>query len=539
MQKLTALAVFIAIVVSLSSCDGDFLTRYSSTDIPTKDVYSDPGLMKMFVNSMYLKVPGYDHGLYDNISDQSRSYWGGAPLRVVRGQWGPTYNPMGNWAFAYDAIRETNTFLSNVEESTVEGGLKRHLKGQVKFLRALHYFKLVKRYGGVPIITEPQSVEDSLYVRRASIDETFKFIIAELHEAIELLPESYGTLAVDVSRANKWSAKAYLGRVLLFWASPLYNPNGDVSRWERAATINKEVIESGVYSLHPEFSDIWTETPNEEMIYAVQYEDSYREHGWDSWAMPDSRSFNDAVRRSPVQEFVEAFEMENGKGIHEQGSGYDPAHPYENRDPRFYYTLITTGSYFFGDPVNMTVNSPTKDGIGGPYATITGYLVQKMTDSTNTDYYGQTGSDQPWIELRFAEVLLNYAEARNEASGPDQSVYNAVEQIRKRAGLDPYQLSPGLSKQEMREVIRHERYIELAFERKRYWDLRRWKTAVERLNGETFHAMYITKHEDGSYTYDKRPLNQGPYVFTEKMYFLPIPASEMRKNPKLEQNPGW
>ena len=180
------------------------------------------------------------------------------------------------------------------------------------------------------------------------------------------------------------------------------------------------------------------------------------------------------------------------------------------------------------------------DGINHAYATVTGYLMRKGTDESNQVYYGGSGSDQNWLELRYAEVLLNYAEAQNEILGaPDQNVYEAVERIRERAGLDPFHLPQGLSKVEMREKIRHERYIELAFEQKRYWDLRRWKIAEEKLNGKTFHAMYITKIGEDLYSYEAKPFSQTPYVFQEKMYFMPIPQREMEKNPNLDQNPGW
>jgi hypothetical protein len=180
------------------------------------------------------------------------------------------------------------------------------------------------------------------------------------------------------------------------------------------------------------------------------------------------------------------------------------------------------------------------DGINIPYQTVTGYLMRKGTDETNQEYYGGSGSDQNWIELRFAEVLLNYAEAKNETlAAPDQTVYDAVEKIRERAGLSPYQLAAGLTKEQMREKIRHERYIELSFEQKRYWDLRRWKTAVSVLNGKQFGAMYITKHDNGSYTYEVKPVDGVPCVFQEKMYFMPIPQRELEKNPNLAQNDDW
>lgn len=538
MKKPYKILSFIVVSILGSSCSNDFLDREATSSIPEEKVFNDPALIQLFVNNMYADVPAFDHDLYDNITDESRNFWGGAPRNVVQGQWFADNNPMDYWA--YEQVRRTNMFLAKVDDSALEGDEKTSLKGQVKFLRAKLYFDMVKRYGGVPLITEPQDLDDDLFVERAGTDETFEFIIREIEEAIELLPETYGDRSVDVGKVNRNSARAFLGRVRLFWASPLYNPGNDASRWEAAAAVSKEVIESNVYRLHGDFRRIMLDKNNEEEVFSVQFLKTLREHGWDSWAMPDSRSRQDASRRSPVQELVDAFEMKNGKSITDPASGYDPAAPYANRDPRFDATLIVNGSVFGfqGLPVYTYVGG--EDGINIPYQTVTGYLMRKGTDEANQDYYGGVGSDQNWPELRYAEVLLNYAEARNEALGsPDQSVYDAIEQIRQRAGLNPYQLPQGLTKAQMREKIRHERYIELSFEQKRYWDLRRWEIAAEVLNGKQFSAMYITRKDDGSYTYEVKPVDGVPCVFQEKMYFMPIPQREMEKNPELQQNEGW
>lgn len=520
------------------SCRKDFLDRQATTSVAEDAVFSDPALIQLFVNRMYADVPAFDHDLFDNVADESRNFWGGAPLNIVRGQWFPDNNPMDYWA--YDQVRRTNMFLANVDASPLEDDVKKSLSGEVKFLRAKLYFDMVKRYGGVPIITTPQTLEDDLFVSRATTDETYAFIIQELEEAIELLPESHGDRAVDVGRAHKYSALAFLGRVQLFWASALYNPDADASRWQKAAATNKAVIESGLYKLHPDFRRIMLDKNNEEEIFSVQFLKTLREHGWDSWAMPDSRSRQDASRRSPVQELVDAFEMKNGLDIRDPASGYDPTDPYINRDPRFDATLIVNGSTFGfqGLPVYTYVGGD--DGINIPYQTVTGYLMRKGTDESNQDYYGGVGSDQNWLELRYAEVLLNYAEAQNESlSSPDESVYEAVEAIRERAGIDPYQLPRGITKAEMRERIRKERYVELCFEQKRYWDLRRWKIAGDVLDGKQFNAMYITRHDDESYSYEVKPVDGVPCVFQEKMYFMPIPQREIEKNPNLVQNSGW
>lgn len=538
MKKIHSIIVLLGILLGTASCSGDFLDREATSSIPEEKVFSDPALIQLFVNNIYADVPAFDHDLYDNITDESRNFWGGNPRNVIQGQWFADNNPMDYWA--YEQVRRTNMFLSKVDDSVLNEEEKTSLKGQVKFLRAKLYFDMVKRYGGIPVITEPQDLDDDLFVKRASTDETFEFIIREIEEAVDLLPESHGDRSVDVGKVNRHSARAFLGRVRLFWASPLYNPANDANRWKAAADVNKEVIDSKIYKLHSDFRRIMLDKNNEEEVFSVQFLKTLREHGWDSWAMPDSRSRQDASRRSPVQELVDAFEMKNGKNITDPASGYNPADPYLNRDPRFDATLIVNGSVFGfqGLPVYTYVGGD--DGINIPYQTVTGYLMRKGTDETNQDYYGGVGSDQNWPELRYAEVLLNYAEAQNEAlSSPDQSVYDAIEQIRERAGLDPYQLPKGLTKIQMREKIRHERYIELSFEQKRYWDLRRWKTADEVLNGKQFSAMYITKQTDGSYTYEVKPVDGVPCVFQEKMYFMPIPQREMEKNPELEQNEGW
>ena len=538
MKKLKISLLYLAVLCISISCKKDFLDRSATNSIPEDNIFNDPALIQLFVNNMYADVPNFDHDLYDNITDESRNWWGGAHRNVVQGQWFPDNNPMDYWA--YTQVRKTNVFLSKVDNSVLKEDEKASLKGQVKFLRAMLYFNMVKRYGGVPLIVEPQQLSDSLFVKRETTDACFEFIIKELQEATTLLPDTYGDRSVDIGKANKNSAKAFLGRVLLFYASPLYNPSGDQARWNAAAAMNKDVIDKDIYQLHDNYRRIMLDKNNEEEIFSVQFLKGVREHGWDSWAQPDSRSRQDATRRCPVQEFVDAFEMKNGKSIEDPGSGYDPSNPYLNRDPRFDATLIVNGSTFglLGLPVYMYVGAD--DGINNAYGTSTGYLMRKGTDEANKDFYGGSGSDQNWIELRFAEVLLNYAEAQNEVvSAPDQSIYDAVERIRKRAGLNPYQLPAGLNQQQMREVIRHERYIELSFEQKRYWDLRRWKIAAQVLDGKRFSAIYITKHDNGSYTYEKKPVDGVPCVFQEKMYFMPVPQREIEKNPNLEQTPGW
>lgn len=525
----------ILLLGAVCACKKDFLEKSATNTVPADKIWADPALAKLYLNNMYADIPGFDRDLYDNITDESRSFWGGAPQNILQGQWFPDNDPLDYWAYA--AVRKTNDLLANIDGSSVSEADKRSMKGQAKFLRAMIYFNMVKRYGGVPIITVPQALNDDLFVKQESLDDCFSFIIKELKEAAELLPVTYGSRSIDVGRANKNSAIAFLGRVLVYYASPLYNNSNDINRWKEAALVNKQVIDGNAYVLHSSYRRLMLDKDNGEEIFSVQYLKPSRQHGWDSWNKPLSQAKQEAVCRSPLQEFVDAFQMKNGKDITDPASGYDASNPYEGRDPRFDATVVYNGAVFCGEPIYMYVGA--NNSINIPYSTITGYLFRKGQDETNPDYYASGGSDQNWQELRFAEVLLNYAEAQNESSGPDASVYSAVEKIRQRAGLVPYQLTPGLDQDKMREVIRHERYIELSFENKRYWDLRRWRIAKEKLDGKKYTAMYITKNANGTYSYERKPVDAIPCVFQDKMYYLPIPKSEIEKNPKLVQNKDW
>jgi hypothetical protein len=174
------------------------------------------------------------------------------------------------------------------------------------------------------------------------------------------------------------------------------------------------------------------------------------------------------------------------------------------------------------------------------YNTITGYYTRKAINPDNTIYNSGIGSDQPWIELRYAELLLDYAEAQNEyLAVPDGSVYDAVNAIRERAGITAVIPAGSLSKDSMRNLIHNERYVELCFEKKRYWDIRRWNLASALLNGKKYTGVVITKQPDNTFTYEYVPVDARPNVFQPKMNYMPIPQTEITKNRNLEQNPGW
>ncbi|TAG40955.1 MAG: RagB/SusD family nutrient uptake outer membrane protein [Cytophagia bacterium] len=538
---------FLSLLFCLS-CNQSFLDPSNPAAIGSNDVWKDPKLIEMLVNDFYNDRPGYDYSNWlDNITDEARcNYPGFVPNRILVGQWDQVSNPIGFWA--YTQVRKTNEFMAKIDSAPIDEPIKKRLKGETRFLRAFLYFDMVKRYGGVPIINTPQSIEDDLEVKRNTLEEVFDFISKELDIAISELPAN-----APRGRAGKEAAMALKGRALLYFASPLYNTTANNTRWEQAAKANEEIIKLGKFQLYPNLNSLWLDKSqaHNESIFEIQYRLPEKEHSWDAGLRPLRLANNNAGQMSPLQELVDAFPMKNGKSITNPSSGFDPKNPYVGRDDRFYAFIAFNGSKMKGTQTGPPVKEITLETYRGGldydsnplwiiYNTKTAYYTRKATDPENTIYNGDRGSSQSWMELRYAEVLLNYAEAKNEFLGnPDASIYDAVNQVRRRAGITENLQTGSLDKNAMRDLIRNEKYIEFCFEKQRYWDVRRWKLATTLFNNRLYKGAVITKLGNGEFSYQYLPVDPQPNVFTERMYFMPIPQAEIAKNRNLTQNPGW
>lgn len=548
MKLLRSILILFAAVALFAACKKNFLDTNNPTAITSTDVFTDPALVKLYVNNVYNDVPGWDAVNYVNtminITDESRqNYPGRAANDVLLGNWNDTSNPMDIWASSYLSIAKCNNFLTSIASSPIDSVTANTAIGEIRFLRAFFYFRLVVRYGGVPLITRQASLSDNLLVVRNTNDECFNFITRELDAAAALLPA-----AADKGRATKGAALALKGRSLMYFASPLYNPGNDVNRWTLAAAANKAVMALNKYSLYADLTKLWQDASNTESVFEIEYHMPEKYTGLDAGVKPLVLAHNDAGQCSPLQELVDAFPMANGKSITDPTSGYDPANPYVGRDNRFYAAIAYNGSTIKGTisgaltSITLQIYEGGRDFNAVPanqvYNTLTGYYRIKCIDQNNTIYTGNYGSVQPFMEIRYAEVLLNYAESENEATGPDQSVYDAINLLRKRAGIT-VDLTTGMSQDQMRAFIHNERYIELCFEQQRYFDLRRWKEAYARLNGKKFHGIDITKNPNGTFAYKLDEVDAQPLVFDEKRYLFPIPRTELVKDKNLVQNPGW
>lgn len=343
--------------------------------------------------------------------------------------------------------------------SSLDTSWKKKRVAEARFLRAFFYQMLWIHYGGAPIITnvmDRNSQGDSIFRVRNTTDEVFKFITNELTDIVPDLPNK-----PESGRVSKGAALTVKGWCELFQASPLKNPTNDKSRWALAAATNKEVMDLGVYSLFSDYSTMFLKENNDnvETIFAKKHMGGTRLGGLriiedqvpyvrEQWSGDGSLC--------PTQELVDSYEMSNGLPITDPASGYDPQNPYKNREERFYETVIYNGSVWRDDTIWTWVGSGSKNTIdlsSASEATNTAYYICNGLDVRLAQNWNKTGSAD-YIIFRFAEVLLSYAEAKNEASGPDASVYNAINKVRERSALPP--LENGLSQKQMREAIHRE-----------------------------------------------------------------------------------
>jgi hypothetical protein len=332
-------------------------------------------------------------------------------------------------------------------------------------------------------------------------------------------------------------------RLLLYAASPLYTDGAnDAGKWQAAADAAKAIIDLNKFELvknldadpAENYRKFFLSAPGVEDIFFREYTVTSRTMAMERMNAPNG--FGGWGGNCPMQNLVDDYEMSNGVPIEDGASGYDPQDPYTDRDPRFYGTILYNGASYRGRQIE-TFLPGGKDSPAGnePWNTSpTGYYLRKfLNENISLEDWNSMGTS-PWRYIRYAEILLNYAEAQNEAVGPDQSVHDAINEIRNRAGMP--NLPAGLSKEQMRERIRNERRVELAYEEHRYFDVRRWMIA-EDVENQMARGMSVTKNGDGSFTYAVKEALTGK-TFSAKHYWFPIPIEEINaSNGAIEQNP--
>lgn len=443
------------------------------------------------------------------------------------------------WNDHYTGIKTCNLFMDNVDKVPgMDPVLKARMKAETRFLRAFQYFQLMTWYGDVPLFDKDISLEESLKIGRTPRAQVLEFILKELDDAIAALPLNTAYADADKGRISKGAALGLKARVLLY-----------EGRWQEVANTCEAIMNgnNGTYGLFPSYEGLFLPANeyNKEVLLDLQY-------------VPVDRTYNNLFDLAPIsvgarlnamsatQELVDNYLMSNGKSIAETGSGYDAENPYVNRDPRLTYTLVYH-NYKWKNPDGNIKTIYIKPGTdpdqsqkmdeyaAGGVSSPTGYYLRKYYDPTSLANFV---SGLNLILIRYADVLLMYAEAKNELNEMDGSVWaKTITALRNRAGfVDPAALdfNAGLGQTGLRTAIRVERRSELAMEGLRIFDIRRWKTADQVLNGWAHGAKYGPASIDGGY------IRANQRVFdSNKHYLWPVPRDERALNTNLSQNPGW
>jgi hypothetical protein len=555
---------YIAAVICATfiSCQDDFLDVVPTDRVSDAAILTDSTLFESYVINRYMGVrltnkeaegvpPGFGRGLeyalWSSLTDESIYNNDDNTWVIQQGNLSPENTGIAGtfWGRSYRGIREVNYALTNIEQVPMSQSRKNLLTAELKFIRAFRYHDLIRNYGGVVLMGDRvtqlgEDFTDPELFKRASIEESLNYAVQQLDEAASGLPLDNGG-NWELGRATKGAALALKARLLLYAASPLYTGGvNDAAKWERAAAAAKAVMDLGMYSLYQGgYGELFlTPGTHSEIIFAryhnlnakhVRMEIANGPNGYDGWG-----------GNVPLQNLVDDYNMLDGSDF----SWENPAHaaaPYENRDPRFYETILFNGAPYRGRQVETFLPGglDSNDGPSNWNTSKTGYYLRKyVNEDLPIQNPWEVAGTQNWIYIRYAEILLNYAEARNEATGPDASVYEAINSIRGRTGVEMPPLPEGLSQAEMRELIRQERRIELAFEEHRYYDVRRWLIADETEN-EPAYGIDIRKQADGTLTYERKVALTGRR-FEEKHYWLPIPRAEIQaSNNLLQQNPGY
>ena len=545
------------------------LDRELITDLTEKQISTSYDNTLFRVTSIYTDMPsGYlaiDGAMAASTSDEAEHTLETSTVQKLNnGSWNAVDNPDNLWGAFYRGIRKANQFLVaadsvNLDQYRLDPAASaqsvyttrladiRRWKYEARFLRAYFYFELIKRYGGVPIFTKSLTIDDDFSgIKRNSLAECVQFISAECDSAAANLPVIYA--AVDLGRATRGAALSLKSRTLLYAASDLFNTpswaggygnpelislTGDrAARWKAAADAAKAVIDlsSAGYSLGSNYRNLFITNSftGSEVIFSRRLGSS---NTFERANYPVGYDLGQSGT-TPSQNLVDAYEMIDGTKFN-WNNPVHTARPYWNRDPRLGQSILVNDTLYKTRKTECYAGG--RDGLGVINATKTGYYLKKHVNE-NLNLLLGTSSVQSWNIFRLAEIYLNYAEALNEYSAGNADIKRYVDLVRTRTSVVMPPLPTGLSQADMRERIRNERRIELAFEDHRGWDVRRWLQAPQYL-GAPLTGVTITRKVDGSFSYV--PVKVEERTFMPKMYLYPLPQSEINTSKSLVQNPLW
>lgn len=589
-RKLLYLMFFAGLLSLTPSCVNDVLDKKPLSIISEDVVWNDPSLAEAYLSHKYGRMTIFQFECPGNISDYWYQYcsfmyisvlsdeigkliwFGGYPFPYKEGGMNASSVPLDWWNTAYSIIRDLNLLIEKLPESANAPDFIAGCVAEARFLRAFNYFALVKRYGGVPLVTHTIALdapEEEMYPVRNSEKEIYDFVIDEMDAIEEVLKGTteYGRATQGAALALKCRAALYAGSIARYGTIQLNGLLGipqdqSTSYYQKSLDAANKIKTCG-YSLYngdadriENYKNVFLKERNSEMIFVKQYDEDQNNWMYDFMLTPKPHGNNCGMAAAVYLEMVEEFEYADGRpGTLDrnalQSGLWDMEELWGGRDPRFYASIWTNQTPWKGgkidshrgvigtDGVLYENQQDAPDGIpawgnqNNANNFGTGFGVMKMlNEASEANMHARTGTDCP--VFRYGEVLLNLAESAFELGRTDEAL-DAVNQLRDRAGI-PRKTSIDM------EIIRHERRVELFFEGHRYWDVRRWRIAVDKLSKPNSGLRYILDAGTGKYKISILNDYDGtttPPRFYEQHYYFPLTLSRINQNPNLVQNPGY
>ena len=564
-KYIRAFFIFSLLPLVFVSCE-KFLEPGLDNRLTEEEMLSDPAYFEGILLHAYRNMPSSVEFNDDVVSDDAVTNDKDSEfLLMATGEWKSSFYPLSKWSTAYNEIFYINSFLDDMDQVTwswqnpeVNENHFKRLKGEAHGLRAWWMFQILQYHGGMsadgrllgfPIIKDPLSIDDDFRRPRNTYEECVDQILADIDTAVKYLPDTYQDIPGDpvynstfgdrfTNRLSGLAAKALKSRVTLFAASPAFA----YLEWEDAAVAAGSILSEngGLSALSPTGLEFYADHQDPEIIWNNAYTNN---NILERQNFPPSKFGNG--RTNPTQDLVDVFPMKNGLPVTEPLSGYNPADPYLNRDPRLKKYIVYNGN-IIKDTIHTHNDAPV-DGINNTInSTRSGYYLKKfmLESKVNLTPGNVTTAEHFVTYFRFTEIFLNYAEAANEAWGPNAdpmgygfTARDVISAIRTRAGLpelaeDNYLNSMTGSKEQFRELIRNERRIELCFEGFRFWDIRRWE--LTNIMSDPVNAMYIDFDNPSPYAVQFL----GNRNYEDYMIYGPVPYNEILKY-DLIQNVGW
>lgn len=530
--------LILVLALYLGACSEDYLNPEPRTVYTEAEIWKTKENTYLYINGFY--KPIYEYGpygskyagvaLHDGFSDivkYNQHVMGGnggdVNKTILSSIISPTNIVLSDYTYEYNRIRRINEFLFGLENyAAYSEADKKLMEAQARFFRGFLHFMLVRSHGGI-IIRDYIDGPNEAFKARSTESDCYDFIAKELNFAADNLPREWDK--ASLGRLTRGGVMGYKSRVMLY-----------AERWEEAVAAAEEVIreEGSLYQLEPDYDKIYKTKDSKEGVLTYRFGGTLGHSFHKLYSPKGDKSEGVTGIAVPTLEMVDSYRMADGSQF-DWNNPVHAAHPFLNREPRFYASVLYNGAIWKGRTIETAVGG--KDGFehygaqqsGG--GTVTGFYIRKMIDE-NAPMDGV--STQSWYEVRYAEVLLNHAEALNEL-GRGAEALVSLNKVRERARLPKVTVTDQVA---LREIIREERKVELAFEGHRLWDLRRWRKAVEVLDGKRMHGLKITKSGD-SFTFEKVECDDKNRIFKESYYKLPVPQNEIDNNPLCKQTPLW